>query len=192
MDTDKKIATTMNYYIHNNREIKATERVIDTAAFRQFVPLTEAQVAFYLQHPHASVSETMACTLRVPSLDEVKAAKTAAIRAHDTSEEVNGFFLGGAPMWLAKEERAALKMRFEAEQATGRETTCLWAGTTQLTLPVTTAIALLQALELYASACYDVTASHLAAVAALDTAQAVQAYDHTAGYPTKPDFALPE
>lgn len=182
----------MNYYFYNDREIKATERVINTSVFRLFVPLTPEQVAFYEANPNATPHEVKQCALRVPPLHEVQARKTAAIQAYDTSEAVNSFLLGGRPMWLSKEERASLRMRFDAEQAAGRITTNLWAGTTQLTLPVTTAIALLQALELYASACYDVTASHLAAVAALDTAQAVQAYDHTAGYPTKPDFALPE
>ena len=47
---------------------------------------------------------------------------------------------------------------------------------------------MLQALEIYALACYNVTEEHKAAVNALTTIEEVDAYDYTTDYPEKLSF----
>lgn len=122
------------------------------------------------------------------ALEVAKQAVSEAILAHDSSNAVNEFTLQGTPMWLDKATRSGLKLRLEAEQSAGKEETTLWYGTTAVTLPVTTAMVMLNRLEIYASECYDVTQGHLAQVAMLDSVEEVLGYDIEAGYPEKLNF----
>ena len=121
----------------------------------------------------------------MPTLEDVKARKVEEILAYDSSEAVNEFSMGGQPIWLDKATRAGLLLRFEAEGKVGRETTTLWYGGQSFTLPLAQAQQILIALELYASECYDRTQAHIAAVNAMDSKEAVEAYDYTTGYPSK-------
>lgn len=113
------------------------------------------------------------------------------IAAYDSSEAVNSFSIGGYPTWLDKATRVGLKLRFEAEIRLGKTETTLWQNGMSFPLPLvgdTTALDMLDGIELYASSCYDVTQMHLAAVNTLLTASEVLAYDYKAGYPTKLAF----
>ena len=122
------------------------------------------------------------------ALEVAKQAVSEAILAYDSSSSVNEFTLQGVPMWLDKATRAGLKLRLEAEQAAGKEETTLWYGTAAVTLPVSTAMAMLNRLEIYASECYDVTQGHLAHVAMLNSVEEVLGYNIEAGYPEKLNF----
>ena len=117
------------------------------------------------------------------ALEVAKQAVSEAILAYDSSPAVNEFTLQGVPMWLDKATRSGLKLRLEAEQETGKESTTLWYGAKAVTLPVTTAMVMLNRLEIYASECYDVTQGHLAAVNALQTVEDVLGYEYESGYP---------
>ena len=113
------------------------------------------------------------------------------IIAYDSSEAVNSFSFGGVTMWLDKATRVGLKLRFEAELALGKETTTLWLNGMNFTLPLSgegNAMEVLTALELYASASYDVTQMHLARVAQMTTVEEILGYDWTSGYPEKLAF----
>ena len=121
----------------------------------------------------------------VPTLEEIKARKVEEILAYDSSEAVNEFSMGGLPIWLDKATRAGLLLRFEAEAKAGRTSTTLWYNGLPFTLPLTYAQEILIALELYASACYDNTQSHIAEVQKMESKEAVEAYDYTTGYPQK-------
>lgn len=122
------------------------------------------------------------------ALEVAKQAVSEAILAYDSSPAVNAFILKGIPMWLDKATRSGLKLRLEAEQAANKELTTLWYLTSPITLPVTTAIVMLNRLEIYASECYDVTQGHLAQVAMLDSVEEVLGYNIEAGYPEKLNF----
>lgn len=113
-------------------------------------------------------------------------AKLAEIDAYDTSEAVNGFVLDGAMAWLDRNTRGGLARRLASEANDGREVTTLWLDTRSFTLPIALAKALLDIVELYAADCFDVTARHKAAVAAMTDIESVRAYDHTSGYPDRP------
>ena len=116
--------------------------------------------------------------------------KKLAIKAYDTSDIVNGFKLNGQHAWLSKNDRASLRSLVQIQKEAGMTNTTLWYGETNFNLSCDEALAMLSALELYASQCYNKTAEHLAAVSALTTLPEVQAYDHTAGYPEQLSFTL--
>ena len=55
----------------------------------------------------------------------------------------------------------------------------------EFTLDIDDGLQMLAALEVYASECYDCTASHHASIIAMEVSDAVIAYDFTVGYPPK-------
>lgn len=113
------------------------------------------------------------------------------ILAFDSSEHVNSFTIGGVNMWLDKATRVGLKLRFEAEIRMGKQETALWQDGVSYTLPLvgdTTAMDMLDGIELYASACYDVTQRHLAEASKLTKVEEIKTYDYISGYPQKLSF----
>ena len=158
--------------------IKSVNEIIVRKNGQQTINPTEAQILAdgwveYVPQPY------------IPTLEEVKAKKVDEILAYDSSGEVNEFSMGGLPIWLDKATRAGLLLRFEAEAKAGRTSTTLWYNGLPFTLPLTYAQEILIALELYASACYDNTQSHIAEVQKMESKEAVEAYDYTTGYPAK-------
>ncbi len=121
-------------------------------------------------------------------LDRIKELKLADIDEYDSSKHVNSFKFQGVDMWLDKETRNGLVMRLNAEKAVGATETTLWLGTQPFSLTVDEGIAILSALELYASKCFDNTASHKAAVEAMDDVEDIINYDYKVGYPEKLSF----
>lgn len=116
-------------------------------------------------------------------LEQAKAYKLAEITAYDTSSSVNGFMLNGVLVWLDKATRVGLMNSTNITKAAGQETTTLWLGDAKLVVGCDKAIQLLSALEIYALECFNVTASHKAAVNELSTIEEVEAYDYKTGYP---------
>lgn len=116
-------------------------------------------------------------------LEQAKADKIAEITGYDTSDKVNGFMLNGLLVWLDKATRVGLMNSTTISKAAGQETTTLWLGGLKLVVDCDKAIQLLSALEMYALECFNVTASHKAAVGELKTIEDVKAYDYKAGYP---------
>ena len=114
--------------------------------------------------------------------------KLRDIKHYDSSSSVNEFYISDMPLWLDKATRAGLKLRFDAEIAMGKTDTILWYNSYQFPLSLESAIQMLYALEVYASACYDNTQAHLAVVEKLTTIEEVKNYDYTTGYPEKLRF----
>lgn len=118
------------------------------------------------------------------TLEEAKAERLNAIAVYDSSEAVNGFTLSGTTMWIAPDERANYMLTIEGAKRNGI------AAVTFLgqTIPVDNAIAMLDAVNLYAMQCVAVTDAHRAAINALTTIAEVDNYDFTGGYPEKLQF----
>lgn len=116
-------------------------------------------------------------------LEQAKAEKIAEITAYDTSDKVNGFVLNGLLVWLDKATRVGLMNSTTIAKAAGQETTTLWLGGLKLVVDCDKAIQLLSALEMYALECFNVTASHKAAVCKLKSIEEVEAYGFKTGYP---------
>lgn len=112
------------------------------------------------------------------------------IMNYDSSDNVNMFFIGELPMWLDKNTRAGLLLRFQAEKASGLNNTTLWYNGMQFPLGVDMAIEMLYAIELYASACYDNTQMHISNISKLTTNKEIEEYDYKVGYPDKLYFSM--
>lgn len=129
----------------------------------------------------------------VPTLEEIKARKVDEILAYDSSSAVNEFSIGGQPMWLPFETRTRLDRRFAVERLKAESqgktesevVTTLWYEGQSFEMPLATAMALLLALEDYATICYDNTQRHIAEVQKMESTEAVESYDYTSGYPQK-------
>lgn len=121
--------------------------------------------------------------IKAMQLKQAKVDKIAEITAYDTSDNVNGFMLNGLLVWLDKATRVGLMNSTNISKAAGQQTTTLWLKGIKLVVDCDKAIQLLSALEMYALECFNVTASHKAAVGELKTIGEVEAYDYKTGYP---------
>ena len=118
-------------------------------------------------------------------LGYMKKAMLAYIEKYDASSSVNSFLLNGMEVWLDNVTRVGLMNSTTIAKSMGQEKTTLWLGSYQLEVECDKAIQLLSALEIYALECFNVTASHKAAVNKLDNIDAVLTYDYREGYPEK-------
>lgn len=121
--------------------------------------------------------------IKAMQLKQAKTDKIAEITAYDTSSSVNGFILNGLLVWLDKATRVGLMNSTTIAKAAGQQTTTLWLKGIKLVVDCDKAIQLLSALEMYALECFNVTASHKAAVSELKSIEEVEAYDYKTGYP---------
>ena len=117
-----------------------------------------------------------------------KEYKIDEILRYDSSTEVNRFYVNGQEMWLDKATRVGLKLRFDAEMSSKQTNTTLWYEGTPFNLELENAVHMLNAIELYASACYDNTQAHIANVKVLEDIEAIKNYDYITGYPEKLRF----
>jgi hypothetical protein len=124
------------------------------------------------------------------TIEDYRRDKIEEIKHHDTSSEVNNFYMQGEPMWLDFEKRSRLLLRFQAETAKGNENTTLWGNGKEYKLPLSVAIQMLYDLETYASMCYDNTQQHIINVNSLTTIEEIQAYDYRSGYPEMLRFEI--
>ena len=123
-----------------------------------------------------------------PTIEDYRRDKINEIKRFDSSNEVNGFYIGEFEVWLDKVTRVGLKLRFDAEIASGKTETILWYEGMQFPLELTMAVQMLNAIELYASACYDNTQAHIANVKTIEDIESLKSYDYRTGYPEKLRF----
>lgn len=172
----------MRLYIKNGKIQPASRIVVIKDGFQHINP-TEAMILADGWEEYEEPAQTE-YELFVQTKQEAK----TNVEAYDSSSEVNSFYIDGNRVWLDKATRAGLMLRFSAEMAMGGETTTLWYEGRQFPLQLVTAMQMLYALEVYASACYDNTQRHLATIDALSTIDEIKAYDYTTGYPNKLEF----
>ena len=121
-------------------------------------------------------------------LDRARSKKIQEILDYDISPNVNCFYMSDTEIWLDKETRTGLKLRFEAETNIGMVETSLWYNNIRFTLPTSSAVQMLYLLEIYASQCYDNTQFHIKSVSELTNVDDIENYDYTTGYPNKLKF----
>lgn len=129
----------------------------------------------YISNAHEPTEEEI--------LNMEKDYKIEEIIRYDSSSEVNIFYVGDQSMWLDKATRVGLKLRFDAELNAGKTITILWYEGMSFELELANAIQMLNAIEIYASACYDNTQKHIANVKSMNTIGDVNSYDYRTGYP---------
>lgn len=168
---------TYEYYVYKG---SLTPYVLDNIILKD--AKREASIKEYIEFLYA---------MNIQEDERIKLLKIkieSVIKNYDTSSDVNQFYVQDNPIWLDKATRAGLLLRFQAEQAQEVEDTALWYDGMQFPLKVSQAIQMLYAIEMYASACYDNTQRHLAAVKELKTIEEIQNYDYRTGYPEKLRF----
>lgn len=116
-----------------------------------------------------------------------------AIIKHDKSRGANGvenFTINGINLWLDKDTRTGLLLRFQAEKAQGKTNTVLWHEGMQFPLVIEQGIQMLYAIEVYASQTYDLKESLLAEVDKLESVDEMITFDktRTSGYPANLAF----
>jgi len=170
----------MKYYIKNNEIKSAKQIVIRKNGMQTFNPSEEMILANGWVEYVPEVYE--------PTIEDVRVSKIEEILNFDSSEEVNSFYIGDFEVWLDKATRVGLKLRFDAEIASGKTETILWYDGMQFPLELQMALQMLNAIELYASACYDNTQAHIANVKAFEFIEEIEDYDYSTGYPEKLRF----
>lgn len=139
--------------------------------------------------------------MRVPTMSEMKAhgefigmtseqmipwmkeQMKRAITKYDKSKDVENFTINGVDVWMDKETRTGLLLRFQSEKAAGKTETVLWHNGMNFPLVIDDAIQMLYAIEVYASASYDNTQRLLAEVDALESVDELLLFDFKQGYP---------
>lgn len=172
-----EIKTRNQIVLRVTKEINGVEKQFQTICPTEEMILADGWIEYVIPEP---TEEEL--------LERAKRDLRNHIEHHDSSHEVNEFYMNGQPMWLDKATRTGLMLRLQAEQTVGKENTTLWYGTQQYELPISQAMQILYALEVYASQCYDVTQAHLAEVEKIQTIEDVENYDYTTGYPEKQNF----
>lgn len=117
-------------------------------------------------------------------LELLRLNKKLQLLVRDSSTEVNAFIIGGRRDWINKHDRSNQRNAIDA-LALAQEPTVSFKG---ITLPIEQASMALVAIEKYAALCAERTEAHAAAIDDLQTAEEVEAYDITAGYPRIPNF----
>lgn len=113
------------------------------------------------------------------------------IKTYDKSGEVNGFQLNGVTQWVDIDLRVKLCSRtLPAEKASGKDKTILWMNGVAYELPIEKLEAMLQQVEVYAKKCLDVTNQNLYEAGALETVDAILAFDYKGAYPEQLIFNL--
>lgn len=164
----------------------------------KFVPLSAEQVAFHEEHPEATVQEVWNMEITPRTLEEAKTEKLNQIKVYDGSDNVNAFIVsvsqgeGEDPItfegWFTPTERSNYRNSIDAAKILNISTLSFYVGSTELTVPTSTAEQMLAMVQVYADQCYMVTRSHESDVEALETVEAVDNYDVTIGYPAKLTF----
>lgn len=172
IDGKKEIKTAREIVIHKNGGVlfSPTEKMILEDGWVEYVPP---------QPPQPTEEEIFQKELNVV---------LHRISQYDSSEDVNGFYIGEVPMWLDKVTRVGLMLRFQSEKAIGSNTTSLWYDDVKYELNLDDAMNMLTALEIYASACYDNTQYHIAEVKKITNLEDLKNYDYKVGYPEKLRF----
>lgn len=163
----------------------------------KWVLLSDAQVAFHVEYPHASISEVWNMKINEyiepeRTLEQAIQEKIYQIEQYDNSDSVNSFtiVLGDNSMtaWLTPNQRANYKNSVDAAKLVGLEELHPVFNGTQLTLSTETAEMALAQIQLYADRCFIVTETHKSEVQALESIEAVDNYNITSGYPEKLTF----
>lgn len=126
--------------------------------------------------------------VKEPTVEEMRVQKLAELRAYDTSDTMNQFYINSTCGWLSKSTRLGLINSINIEKESGRTETDIWINSVLFILPIEKAIDMLHQIELYALACFGTTQRHISAINQLEAKEEIEAYDYRIGYPGKLSF----
>lgn len=105
------------------------------------------------------------------------------IIGYSSSHHVNTFKLNGFNIWLDKETRLSLELKFKSDRRLGKRKTIFEINGTQFSLPPTDALNMLNDVEYYSRVCQNITQSHLIQAYSLSSTWDISNYDYTVDYP---------
>lgn len=159
-----------------------------------WIYLSDEQVAFMEANPKASAKEVFDMALTPASVRTIEDAKREMLRKideYDTSEAVNSFTVNGVLKgWFTPAERTDHKNSIDSAKLMGIETLSFFIGDIKMEIAPEMAEQMLAAIQIYANQCFIVTKEHKLAVEALESIEAVDAYDYTSNYPERLNFVL--
>lgn len=123
-------------------------------------------------------------------IDELRKMKISQIIFYDKSEAINSFILNDKTIWFDKATRVGLMNSINIEKQNGKIKTVLWSDGMKYLIPIHVVAQMLNSLEMYALACYNVTQSHISTVEKLKTGEEIKSYDYTVGYPEHLTFLI--
>ena len=160
----------------------------------KWVLLSDEQVAFHEQYPEASVQEVWNMQITPPhvrTLEEAKIEMIQRINEYDRSSNVNGFTVNNEiEGWFTADERSNYRSSIESSELLGINTISFYIDNYLMEVTTQDAKYMLAQIQLYADQCFMVTKQHKLDVEALETIEAVDAYDYTNGYPQKLNFEV--
>lgn len=163
----------------------------------KWILLSDEQVAFHEQNPGANIQQVITMTLpetNVRTLEDAKNEKLYEIDQYDRSSLVNGFEVvdgeNSFTAWITPEQRSNYKNSIDAAELIGLDELHPIFNNIQLTISTQMAKLALAQIQLYADRCFIVTETHRAEVNALESIEAVDNYDVTAGYPERLSFTI--
>lgn len=121
-------------------------------------------------------------------IEDVRKMKVSEIQQFDKSNNVNSFEFNSKSAWLDKSTRVGLFNSISIEAKAGMTNTVLWLDGVKYVVAISDALAMLNAIEMYAINCYNMTQSHIAAVNTLTSIEDIEAYNYMSGYPAKLSF----
>lgn len=114
-------------------------------------------------------------------LSQEKEKTIKKIHKIDESSAVNGFYLFGEDMWITPAERANYMITLEGAKRLGIEEIPFLGHN----ISVDTAISMLDAINVYAMQCFDITKQHIKEVEEMDNIDDVKEFNCYSGYPQK-------
>lgn len=129
---------------------------------------------------------------KISQLDKAKRDKIRELMVYDKSENINSFSINNEEVWLDKDTRVGLVNSITTEQNAGKTETTIWFGITSITITCEQALSMLGQIEVYASECFNTTATHKTNIYKLNNIDEVLNYDYSQNYPVKLSFMFGE
>ena len=179
------------YFIEGSNDVFEREEEVNLEDYPQFTLLNSEELEYYLAHPGSNRMEIMRGLIEdnipEPTVYSVKEDKKREIRDYDSSDNVNGFFIGGNVMWLSPSVRDNYMNTLQGAQRLGVETVSFMG----YDIAPADGITMLDMINLYAMQCVGVTDYHLSNIDNFQTIDEIENYDHTVGYPERLRFFEP-
>lgn len=173
IEQSRKIGKVQYYYVRfNAKEVES-----------DLIQAVEAEIDHY---PTAEDVELLSSKY----LETLKKGKIVQIKEYDKSNAINKFIINSKEVWMDKDTRVGIKNGIVAQKEEGATTVSVMFGDTWYELPVEDALGILNAVEVYAMACFKRTSEHITAVESLTTIDAVSSYDFTTSYPKVQEFVI--
>lgn len=157
----------------------------------KYIFLTNEMSQFRDEHPNATLKEIFDRKLYEKPIELVRQDKLFEIENYDSSDNVNEFYLNDVGMWLDYSRRLQLKNSLSVAESLGKSKYALCVENVGIiNIDITLCNMMLDAIENYATQCYEVTFEHKQNILSSDSKEYIENYDYTKNYPEKLTFNI--